>query len=419
MQDMSTILFKSNQSFADDEKKLAYIRTNTLTALDELDFLRKTRLFIFLYENHLLPTILTANSNEKGLSLDLAGANLANITLKSSSFRKFEFEKLSLSSVDLTNVSFIECQFRDGVNFHNSAMSGAKFTRSRFECYEKTSTHTFFDRSTLNGTDFRSTFLCDVSFNKGNMSNVNFTETVFEGRIEFKETILTKADFRSTQIRYPLLITFFNSNLRDSVVNEDLFRRQGDLGNMQMFNVILPNGTWLMNKDTLVLNGDAETNCSTALNDHEIPHWSGFNPQSALDPTLSSDLHLMNSTHGQCVFNFTINDKVVAMYQSIDISDYSVFTDSGETEYEFRADVGCESGFLLITTSYYDASITRLSIAGFQSQITKEFAWQKWIASKRIPILTRTIKLQIVREIKGSCLLDNIELYIRKENTKG
>ena len=51
--DISNVLFKlerSNETFLTNETRLAYIRTKSLTALEELDWERRTRLFVFLYE---------------------------------------------------------------------------------------------------------------------------------------------------------------------------------------------------------------------------------------------------------------------------------------------------------------------------------------------------------------------------------
>jgi hypothetical protein len=54
VKDISNILFESNNSFLDNVKKMKYIFGKTLIALNELDYHRKSRLFIFLYETDLL-----------------------------------------------------------------------------------------------------------------------------------------------------------------------------------------------------------------------------------------------------------------------------------------------------------------------------------------------------------------------------
>ncbi|CAF1609759.1 unnamed protein product, partial [Didymodactylos carnosus] len=256
IQDITIVLFKVKQSFVDNHTKLAYIRSNTLLTLDELDASRKLRVFTFLYESDLLPRILSSyGSSDADISLDLSGADLASIFLLSSSYKKFEFHKLSLSSVNLVNASFILCHFRNGVYFTSSALINTSFTRSNFECrslydddsYSVNEPHVFFDHSTLHAADFGGSYLREVSFNFANMSNVNFNGAKFEESIQFEGTTLTNVDFRPSDLRYPLYTTFFNTDLRGALFNIYLLE-QIDRGNLKMNNAILWNGTWSMNK---------------------------------------------------------------------------------------------------------------------------------------------------------------------------
>jgi hypothetical protein len=54
--DISTVLYKYNQTmFVSEEKKFLYIRRKTIFTLREIDSERRSQLFIFLYENNLLP----------------------------------------------------------------------------------------------------------------------------------------------------------------------------------------------------------------------------------------------------------------------------------------------------------------------------------------------------------------------------
>ncbi|CAF3865241.1 unnamed protein product, partial [Adineta steineri] len=197
IEDISNILFKLNNSFIDIEKKMKYIRTKTLTALDELDWQHRSRLFLFLYETGLL-----SSSNTTNISLDLSGANFVNISISSTKRKKFHFNKLKLLSVDLTNASFIDCQFDQGADFSDSLMVDAKFTQSTFKC-SKTyfvytdpmgEIHIHFDRSNLERSDFTDTYLCDASFIGTNLASSTLSGITFQGWIKFQRTNLTEME---------------------------------------------------------------------------------------------------------------------------------------------------------------------------------------------------------------------------------
>ena len=180
VEDLADILFKANISFIDNEKKMKYIRTKTLTVLDELDWRHKSRLFFFLYETGLLslPTSASENNNITNVSLDLTGANFVNISITSTPHQRFHFNKLHLLSVDLTNASFINGRFNQDARFTASSMFGIKFTHAKFEC-SKTYTgyddpfgeiHISFDLSNLERSDFTSSHMCDASFVQANLA---------------------------------------------------------------------------------------------------------------------------------------------------------------------------------------------------------------------------------------------------------
>ena len=269
IEDISNVLFKSNQSFADEEKKLQYISSKTLVVLDELDSTRKTRVFQFLHKNQLLPQVKASSNTVKSpLSLDLISANLANIFLHSSSFNRFQFEKLALLSVDLTNASFIACYFLNGAVFSGSAMDEAKFSRSHFLCprsfvgNEVTlgKTQTSFISSTLKRASFDAMYMCGVRFEEANLWKANFSSTLFQHGAHFIGTNLTEADFRNIQTSYPVTFYFFNSNLRGALFDNNLFQELTQLDYLKMNNIILPNNSWLIDKTNLIVNGNAENN---------------------------------------------------------------------------------------------------------------------------------------------------------------
>ena len=263
IKDISEIVFKlkhMNRIFRDNRTKFHHIRSKTLSALRELDSERKTHLFMFLYENNLLST------------LDLSGFDLSNITLNSSIFKKYEFRHLSLPLSDLTSSSFIGCQFKEGVNFKESMMYRTKFIKSNFSCMKKytldepaKNVHVYFDGTQLIGTDFSETTLCDVSFNGADLSYANFIRATLGGRIDFEGTNLALADFTNIWLQTPIFITIQNTNMAGVRYSGESWLRMNQRGYIKMANVILPNGTWLINQTNLVLNGDAEVNVRSLI----------------------------------------------------------------------------------------------------------------------------------------------------------
>jgi uncharacterized protein YjbI with pentapeptide repeats len=264
IEDISNVLFKlqqSRQTFLNDETKLGYIRSKTLTALRELDWLRRTHLFVFLYENQLLPRIPHNNSNSS--SLDLSGADFVNITLRGTMSKTFKFDRLSLPSVDLTNASFIDCEFINGTDFIGSTMSGIRFTRSRFACSNEKGkkTHVRFDSTALERADFRNVRLCDVRISGVNLTQSNFSQAQLTGKIDIISTDLGYSDFNQVGLYQEDLI-IVNVHMTGSQGWSESYNADMLTGYGRLINVIFPNGTWLLNESNLVLNGDADINVS-------------------------------------------------------------------------------------------------------------------------------------------------------------
>jgi uncharacterized protein YjbI with pentapeptide repeats len=255
----------SNSSFLDNRTKLAYIRGKTLPTLRELDWQRRTQLFIFLSENDLLPQI---PSSRNSLSLDLSGSNFVNITLRSSKSKKYNFSRVSLSSIDLTHASFIDFEFSGGVHFNGSEMANAMLNNSVFYCTESfedpvnlgSVPQVFFDDTNLENASFQNTQLCAASFNRANLANADFSFTVFGGKIEFRDTYLSQAKFGAPRVDcHRTDITFCNSNMTDVQINlTEWFSFPGLCLKLNLVNVVLPNGTWLVSDRNLVRNGNAE-----------------------------------------------------------------------------------------------------------------------------------------------------------------
>ncbi|CAF2850882.1 unnamed protein product [Rotaria sp. Silwood2] len=408
IKDISETVFKLkhlNQTFRDNRTKFHYIRSKTLSALRELNSKRKTQLFMFLYENNLLPT------------LDLSGSDLSNITLNSSTFKKYEFRNLSLPSSDLTSASFIGCQFKEGVNFKESMMYRTKFVKTNFSCIKKytidepaENVYVYFDGTQLIGADFCETTLCDVSFNGADLSYANFTRATLGGRIDFEGTNLALVDFTNIWFETPIFVNILNTNMAGVRCSGESWLRTNQRGYIKMANVILPNETWLINETNLVLNGDAECKQQDL-----ISHWSSFEHQFHSYPSLAS-----NVTDRNCYFNFTTSIKPMFMYQEIDLSSYSFFVDTGEAEVDMSADFGCSTNRNSELKMYIwlkDSLQTRLSKIELESSPLKDGSeWQHWKEVRQILKSTRYLQIEIASlEEYQTCSIDNIRLRLGRQ----
>jgi uncharacterized protein YjbI with pentapeptide repeats len=256
--DISNAIFKQQsytETFVDNRTRFDYIRSQTLTALVDLDCQRKTWLFEFLHENQLLPSLLQSTS------LKLQGANLSCITLKSTISKEYEFYGLELPSVDLENASFIKCFFFSGSNFNGSSMENIKFTQSFFLCNDGKNR---FEDAMLSQSNFYGAFLCNVSFNRADLFYANFTAAAFLGTIDLTGTDLAFTTFKDVAVRADFSMIITDANMTGASIFEDeWFKRAMYQGQIEMMNVILPNGTWLWNETiNLIRNGNAEKNVS-------------------------------------------------------------------------------------------------------------------------------------------------------------
>jgi uncharacterized protein YjbI with pentapeptide repeats len=264
IEDISNVLFRTNQSFADNGMKMKYIRGKTLMALRELNSERKTHVFLFLYDNNLLPRIpLSSKGNNTNVSVDLSHSDLANISIISTMASKYTFEQLYLVSVNLTNASFVECDFKNGVYFSGLAMNYTNFFGSKFLCKNSylNNLSSLFNHVTLKAADFRSSFLCDVSFNDSNLAYANFRGAIFRGKLEFTGTNLMHVDFGNSIYYLPFSMNIMNANMTGMQWSTELINGMRD-GEINLTNVILPNGTWSILQTNLILNDNAEQNVS-------------------------------------------------------------------------------------------------------------------------------------------------------------
>ncbi|CAF4887989.1 unnamed protein product [Rotaria sp. Silwood1] len=315
IEEISTAIYKQsgqNQSmFISEDNKMLYIRRKTLLILRSIDSDRKNQLFIFLYENKLLPDAMKPNS-----TVDLTGADLSNIIVKSPITGKYNFSQLSLLSVNLMNATFIDCIFDGQTDFNGSILVDAQFVDTGFHgklnafsvdltnasftgCHFHGQTD--FSRSILTNAHFIHTefheklnafsvnltnasflncqFWRGTHFNDSNLSTVNFQRTEFNCLdrdddershifsqssmvfIDFREAHLCDVQFEGVDLSYAnfseiklLTVFFINTNLSNSIVNIR------SIGISTLKNIVLPNGTWLIDSSNHVKNSDAEEN---------------------------------------------------------------------------------------------------------------------------------------------------------------
>ncbi|CAF1004500.1 unnamed protein product [Adineta steineri] len=351
--DISNSIFKQqNQTttFVDNRSRLDYIRSQTLTTLVDLDCQRKTWLFEFLHENQLLPSSLQSTS------MNLQNTNFSCITLKDTISKKFVFNGLVLSSVDLNDASFIKCLFLDCVDFRGSSMAHINLIQSSFYCFNGT---TLFERAMLSHANFYRVFLYNVSFDEADLTYANFTSAVFNGKIVLTGADLAFTTFKDVIVEDSFSMIITNANMTGASFLEDksLIKAMSQ-GLIDIMNVILPNGTWLLNETmNWIKNGNAETNCTSL----DIPNWQELSssPDRIL-PTLSV-IHLnasVNSSLGSYSFNFTAaaTAKPVSLARWISFSGISKFIQSSEAECHLSFDINCQGGVIQVRLYSFTSS---------------------------------------------------------------
>ncbi len=77
--------------------------------LRKIDSERRSHLFVFLYENNLLP-----DQTKSSGTISLEEADFYNITIINPIASQYVFKSISFESVNLVNSTFIGCTFRKG-----------------------------------------------------------------------------------------------------------------------------------------------------------------------------------------------------------------------------------------------------------------------------------------------------------------
>ncbi|CAF1380054.1 unnamed protein product [Adineta steineri] len=407
IEDISTIFYKQpyNQTiFTSEENKMLYIRRKTLMTLRSIDSERRSQLFVFLYENNLLPDQSSPNT-----TISLIGAHLKNITIESPVTGSYQFDYLSLQSLNLMNAIFIGCTFKGNTNFNGSIMTNVQFIGATFEgqltAYKvKLINASFIDCTFKKKVIFQN---CDLSYAKFNRSNFNqlssvsviltngsFIDCKFNGKIEFRDSVmngisiinsefeknighefssvsldysdchnisldyvnfhsssLSYSNFRGahlTGVQFDLKTFITNSDFSDSIFRwarfdqTNLFGSTIDLNQFyssEFRNVVLPNGTWVIDKEEILKNGNAEKNCPIPSgNKIQLPWEEEIGPPILYHHNISYS----NSLVGNCSYKCP-NEDVCCMEQRIELLRYLLFVESGELQYTLSAYFGSDS----------------------------------------------------------------------------
>ncbi|UJR19725.1 hypothetical protein I4U23_022859 [Adineta vaga] len=171
--DISAILYKQpyNQSiFTSEEAKMLYIRRKTLITLRSVDSERRSLLFVFLYENNLLPDRFSSNS-----TISLVGADLRDVNISSPLTGSYEFNSLSLQSLNMINAVFVDCRFHGETNFSGSIMNNVQFISVVFE-----DSLTFYKVKLINASFTNCIFKNKVNFDDSDLSSIQFVRSKFD-----------------------------------------------------------------------------------------------------------------------------------------------------------------------------------------------------------------------------------------------
>ncbi|CAF0997427.1 unnamed protein product [Adineta steineri] len=492
IEDISTVLYKQpyNYSmFKDNEKKMLYIRRKTLLTLRSIDSERRSQLFVFLHENNLLPDQSSPNT-----TISLVGADLRHIVIKSPVTGQYQFNSLSLLSLNLMNATFIDCRFTGKINFTGSIVSNATFSDCTFEnivtmyetklinasfidCVFKKETQmkdsdlnyaqfirSSFDKLSLiyvnitNGSFIGCTFNGKSQFYHSEMQNISFVGSIFkiDQKHHFDQVSLNYCDFRNVSMEHTKFenSSLIYANFSDAYLNNVEFSKNTFLTNSDFYNskydwthftetvltdsridltdsklhfsnVILPNGTWLINYNNIMKNGDAETHCWPNHRENTISEWSKTNGAPITYYHKKASLHSENSVTGNCSFKCAdADEQMCIMERNITLEEFIVFLDDNASNYSISAYFGSDSECA--------ENSTDVLISGSQTTFKRQLQ-NPYIKSNNGTIQWKPAKLEfkLMSEKKGfftlrvtfhknstSCLIDNIEFRLKQASNK-
>ncbi|CAF1264704.1 unnamed protein product [Adineta steineri] len=387
--DITNVLYKHQPNeamFITEEKRLFYIGRKTIVASRQLNGDHRKQLLKFLLETQLVPNSKTPNitSSLNGADFsnvhyscfpddDFANLEINGVYLINSSFRNCFFYSTKFNYSSMNNISFIDSEFRadpnskgyflfSGValnysNFHNIAMYEVRIVDSKLfhsnfdyarlydlEFVNTKLAYSNFQNTILRKIHFISTDLSCSNFSSTNMNNVNFTSNM-DDMMFGSATSLVNSDFSRCHLAN---IRIENTNLTGSNLNIDHDE------NISLSQVVLPNGTWMINSSNLVEDGNGEINCLSSNKPYSV--WENSFAGSgeiilALNNEITSDVTSVFNL-GKCHFTSGQPQYNSAIVQTISFYKYSLFIDSGEAQFNVSAYFGgrneCKNGSIQI-----------------------------------------------------------------------
>ncbi|CAF1497468.1 unnamed protein product [Didymodactylos carnosus] len=245
--DVSDALFKENheRKFLSDTSKFLYIRSRTLSVLQELDSERQTDLFLFLYETRL--------TTENQLSFSSLTTNHKTECFRACGGNPYR-EKPSCPShlgikTDFSDCVMEQADFRQAficlTSFHGATLDYATFVGATIESSK-------FVNASLNYARFIGTTITNSNFAGASLTYADFSGASITHN-EFKGVLLAYANF--TNVTFDANVMFINVNLTNMIIKDDLLQDLNSRGKLR--NVILPNGTF-STQGNLFVNGDAQ-----------------------------------------------------------------------------------------------------------------------------------------------------------------
>lgn len=226
MQDLTNIVLKPNVNLTVPE--LLFVRSRTLSVLDQIDVKRKWYLIKFLYDSGMLFVKDSGNRY-----VDLGGGDLSHVRFGSTEnfIRKVSLEKIRLTNMVIVNASFYNVMLRyasfdysdlNGSTFQATAFFGMSFFRASLDTckfYLNRLENTSLVRSSLSKTiwSFESlqnvVSMMHVDFSDTNLTDSKFIKTSFAPNVRFDRVDFDRSEFFN--LKFPPNFQFMDVSLKN------------------------------------------------------------------------------------------------------------------------------------------------------------------------------------------------------------
>ncbi|CAF4247122.1 unnamed protein product, partial [Adineta steineri] len=213
--DVTNVLYKHQPNealFINEEERFFYIGRKTIITSRQLNSDYRKQLLSFLIVTQLVP-----NSKKSNITNSLNGVDFSNVHY--SCFPDGEFEDLEINGFYLINSSFRNCFFVD-TKFKKCLMNNISFIDSAFVTLPNPNSDFLFQGVSLNYSNFYKIAIENIRIEKTNLTGSNLN-------IDHDE-------------------------------------------NISLSQVVLPNGTWMINSSNLVEDGDGEINCLSSNKPYSV-----------------------------------------------------------------------------------------------------------------------------------------------------